>query len=98
VAVDAFLQLVPYNSQPLTSDSQGGRRLQRPAPGTAADQGAGALFEIEDYSFDVEQTLNIGSQSTGAGAGKVTFNPFSVTRKIDKVSPTLFKMTCAGTP
>jgi bacteriocin-like protein len=29
-------------------------------------------------SFDIEQTLNIGSQSTGAGAGKVTFNPFQV--------------------
>ena len=24
----------------------------------------------------VEQTLNIGSQSSGAGAGKVAFNPF----------------------
>lgn len=24
----------------------------------------------------VEQTLSIGSQSSGAGAGKVTFNPF----------------------
>ena len=31
--------------------------------------------------FDIEQTLSIGSQSTGAGAGKVTFNPFSITRK-----------------
>lgn len=31
-----------------------------------------------------------GSQSTGAGAGKVTFNPFSITRKIDKSSPVLF--------
>lgn len=27
------------------------------------------------------KTLNIGSQSTGAGAGKITFNPFSITRK-----------------
>ena len=35
------------------------------------------LFEVEDFSFDIEQTLNIGSQSSGAGAGKVTFNPFS---------------------
>jgi hypothetical protein len=34
------------------------------------------LFEINDYSFDVAQVLNIGSQSSGAGAGKVTFNPF----------------------
>jgi hypothetical protein len=35
-----------------------------------------ALFEINDFSFDIEQVLNIGSQSSGAGAGKVTFNPF----------------------
>ncbi len=27
-----------------------------------------------------------GGSSTGAGAGKVTFNPFSITRKIDKAS------------
>jgi hypothetical protein len=32
-------------------------------------------------SFDIELTLSIYSQSTGAGAGKVTFNPFSITRK-----------------
>jgi bacteriocin-like protein len=31
-----------------------------------------------------------GSQSTGAGAGKVTFNPFSITRKIDRASPIFF--------
>ena len=31
--------------------------------------------------FDIEQILSIGSQSTGAGAGRVTFNPFSNTRK-----------------
>ena len=36
------------------------------------------LFEIDDYSFDIEQVLNIGSQSSGAGAGKVSFNPFKV--------------------
>ena len=31
--------------------------------------------------FDLEQVLNIGSQSTGTGAGKIAFNPFSITRK-----------------
>ncbi len=56
------------------------------------------LFEIEDFSFDIEQTLNIGSQSTGAGAGRVTFNPFSITRKIDRFSPALFELACSGTP
>jgi type VI secretion system secreted protein Hcp len=58
----------------------------------------GAVFEVEDYSFDIEQTLNIGSQSSGAGAGKVTFNPFSITRKIDKASPIFFEMACSGVP
>jgi hypothetical protein len=36
-------------------------------------------------------TNRIGSQSSGAGAGKVTFNPFSVTRKIDKSSPVFMR-------
>jgi type VI protein secretion system component Hcp len=31
-----------------------------------------------------------GSQSTGAGAGKVTFNPFSITKRVDKASPVFF--------
>lgn len=34
-----------------------------------------------------------GSTSSGAGAGKVTFNPFSITRKIDSSSPSLFTQT-----
>jgi tellurite resistance protein len=36
--------------------------------------------EISDFSFDVEQNTNIGSQSSGVGAGKVTFNPYSITK------------------
>jgi type VI protein secretion system component Hcp len=39
---------------------------------------------------------NIGSNSTGAGAGKVTFNPFSITRKVDKSSPNLYQQTSTG--
>jgi type VI secretion system secreted protein Hcp len=57
-----------------------------------------ALFEVEDYSFDIEQVLNIGSQSSGSGAGKVTFNPFSITRKIDIASTVFFQKACSGTP
>ena len=34
-------------------------------------------FEVEDYSFDIEQTLSIGSQSSGSGNGShISFNPF----------------------
>ena len=57
---------------------------------------AGFVFEIDDFNFDIEQVLNIGSQSSGAGAGKVTFNPFTITRKTDRASPTLFTMCCSG--
>ncbi len=55
-------------------------------------------FAVSQMSFDIEQTLNIGSQSSGAGAGKVTFNPFSITRKVDASSPSLFQMACSGRP
>ena len=54
--------------------------------------------EVTSVSFEAEQTLNIGSQSTGAGAGKVTFNPFSFTKHPDSFSPQLFTMLCSGTP
>lgn len=57
---------------------------------------AGSVFEIDDFNFDIEQVLNIGSQSSGIGAGKVTFNAFTVNRKTDRASPTLFTMCCAG--
>jgi hypothetical protein len=49
-----------------------------------------SLFEVSDYSFDIEQVLNIGSQSQGAGAGRTSFSAFSITRKVDKASPIFF--------
>jgi type VI secretion system secreted protein Hcp len=67
------------------------------ATGGTVPNGGPAIFEVTDFSFDIEQTLSIGSAASGAGAGKVTFNPFSITRKIDKASPTFFQMACAGT-
>jgi type VI protein secretion system component Hcp len=47
-------------------------------------------------SFAAAAKNNIGSQSTGAGAGKVAFNPFTITRKVDKSSPTLQKLCVSG--
>jgi type VI secretion system secreted protein Hcp len=103
MAIDAYMYFQDYQGNFQASESQ-----VDPTPnqkdlfwknyGFGDAQGANALFEVEDFSFDVEQTLNIGSQSTGTGAGKITFNPFSITRKIDKFSPTLFQLACSGTP
>ena len=102
MAVDAYVFFLPYNTtSPLASESQvdmtnNSEELAKADLKKYA--AAGQLFEVEDYSFDIEQVLNIGSQSSGAGAGKVTFNPFSITRKIDKSSPILFEAACSGTP
>jgi type VI secretion system secreted protein Hcp len=107
MAIDGYMFFKDYNGNYLESESQvnlinNGDDPNLFSPFQTAFSGvkkAGrcGLFEIEDYNFDIEQTLNIGSQSSGAGAGKVTFNPFSITRKIDCSSPTFFKMACAGT-
>jgi len=101
MAIDSYMCFIDYNDKYLQSESQVDLK-QSPqdqgelvSPFTPAFSNKG-LFEVEDYSFDIEQTLGIGSQSTGAGAGKVTFNPFSITRKVDKSSPTFFQNACSG--
>jgi type VI protein secretion system component Hcp len=57
-----------------------------------------AAIEVFTTSFDIEQTLNVGSQSTGAGAGKITFNPFSITKRPDAHSAEFWQRSCSGTP
>ena len=100
MAIDAYMCFQDYNKDFLTSESQvdfskaSGENDDLFGPFKKA--GTGKIFEVEDYSFDIEQTLAIGSQSTGAGAGRVTFNPFSITRKIDISSTTFFQNACSG--
>ncbi len=109
MAVDGYMYFLDYDDKYQTSESQidmttvndkdiNWKEFKFDAALKGGESGKPGLFEIEDFSFDIEQTLNIGSQSTGAGAGKVVFNPFSITRKIDRFSPTLFEKACSGTP
>jgi type VI secretion system secreted protein Hcp len=51
--------------------------------------------EIQSFSWGANNT-SIGSQSSGAGAGKITFNPFSITRKVDSASPSLYAAAVSG--
>lgn len=53
-------------------------------------------FEIDEFEFGVENTLNIGSKSGGAGAGKVQFKEFSITKTTDNGSAGLFRTCCSG--
>lgn len=62
-------------------------------PGPRADKS----IEVDSFSWGASNnTLNIGSASSGAGAGKITFNPFTITRKTDSASPQLYAACASG--
>ncbi len=75
-----------------------------PGPGAVAIEGETQdsqmkekkAFEIEEFEFGVENTLNIGSKSGGAGAGKVQFKEFSISKTTDNGSAGLFRTCCSG--
>jgi type VI secretion system secreted protein Hcp len=97
MAFDSYMQFIPAQGQALAGESQVQLDLSNDTLAKANPSlSQGYIFEIDDFSFDIEQVLNIGSQSSGAGAGKVTFNPYQVTRKTDRASPVFFMMCCAG--
>ena len=52
---------------------------------------------LATYADGDEQTLNIGSQSTGAGAGKVTFDSLAYSKTPDAQSPKFFQNMASGT-
>ncbi len=53
-------------------------------------------FELLSFSIGAENNINIGSMSTGGGAGKATFKEFSITKKTDIGSPGLFQQLVVG--
>ena len=95
MAFDAYMQFKDPKGNWLKGESQVEVNAQQESK-LGSDLKQDSVFEIDDFNFDIEQVLNIGSQSSGAGAGKVTFNPFTITRKTDRASPILFTMCCAG--
>lgn len=100
MAVDTYLVLTPYAGAgfgaPLRTESQLDLRLKD--LGTGASIAANTLLAVLDYSLDVEQTVNIGSASSGAGAGKIKFNALQISKKIDILSPSLFQLCASGRP
>lgn len=51
-------------------------------------------FEIFSFSLGLSNPVTLGSQSGGAGAGKVIFSSFSIMKKTDSASPTMM-LNCA---
>lgn len=97
--VDSYMLFKPYNKEYVDSESQVdfGKSTAGTDLGAEFIKNPRKCFEVTTFSFDVEQTINMSSQSSGAGAGKIQFNPFKVSRKIDKASSTMFQMACRGT-
>jgi len=60
-----------------------------PIKGETTDKVYANAFEISEFSFGAENTLSIGSATTGAGAGKATFKEFTVKKLVDVASPKL---------
>jgi len=97
MAINAYMWFQDFDGSYLESESQ--VDFSRSAQGSAIGfPPNNNIFEVKDYALDIAQTLSIGSQSSGAGAGKVSFNPLVVTRRSDRASPILCQMTCSGTP
>jgi type VI protein secretion system component Hcp len=55
---------------------------------TPADRKVASVTSSRELS--VAELSTVAGGSTGAGAGKVTFNPFVITKVVDKASPHLF--------
>jgi type VI secretion system secreted protein Hcp len=58
--------------------------------------GKQCAFEIKDFSFGIENPTTIGSATGGAGAGKIKFNEFTITKTSDGASPLLFLNAATG--
>ena len=87
MALDAFLQF-----------NDGGNPGAQVINGETQDIEMGKLkprpFDIQTWTFGASQQVNVGSSSSGIGAGKVEFQPFKITKQVDTASPFFFQ-TCA---
>src|SRR5664279_3763207 len=90
-----YLRLITYGAKALTSNATFDDNIVPVS--RVLDTDNKQFIRIGSYNCDVEQVLNIGSQSSGAGAGKIQFNPFRITKFTDAISPVLFVNSASGT-
>jgi type VI secretion system secreted protein Hcp len=57
---------------------------------------AGQAIAVDSFSWGAENPTTIGTATGGAGAGKIKFNEFTITKTIDEMSPILYKQMATG--
>jgi type VI secretion system secreted protein Hcp len=93
MAIDVFAIFTQADGTVISGESQVNLTL----PGSLGGGTVSQPIELASFTFEVENDLNIGSAASGAGAGKATFEPITVTRNLDVASPTLFQLCASGT-
>ena len=93
MAFDTYMQFMDPDGTYVSGESQ--VQISSDSP-LGTDIAAGQVFEIDDFSFDIEQVVTIGSSTSGGGGGKVTLNPFQITKKTDRASPVFLTVCCSG--
>ncbi len=63
--------------------------------GETTIKGQEGAIEVESFSWGISNAT-IGSSTTGAGAGKVTFHDLTITKTLDKTTPTLLLKCASG--
>ncbi len=84
MSVDVFLKLEGYDGKLVKGEAQDASHKEE--------------IEVSFWSWAMTQTLDIGSHSGGAGAGKVTFDRCQIHKPVDCASPLLYDYACSGTP
>src|SRR5262245_17803546 len=72
-----------------------------PQPAIAGETADGpldgsTLYQLSSFSFDDQNTALIGSGTTGAGAGKVVFNPLNLQLTQSALPPALLQLLASG--
>ncbi|HXW79848.1 MAG TPA: type VI secretion system tube protein Hcp [Acidimicrobiales bacterium] len=93
MAIDVFAIFTQADGTVIGGESQVNLTL----PGSLGGGTASQAIQLASFSLEVENSLNIGSATSGAGAGKAKFDPITVTRNIDVASPALFQLCASGT-
>lgn len=66
------------------------------AKGESTDSKHSGEIELINFSIGATNPSTVGSSTGGSGAGRVQVAPLNITKKVDKSSPVLFQMCCAG--